>query len=79
MAKKAKKTRKQLEAERKARYRLEANQAFRDRRRQLNGQEKKAAIRAKYGASGRPALVVVKALDGEVVKVVDQSRFKPRV
>jgi hypothetical protein len=57
----------------------------RERDRKLNQQEKRAAIRAKYGPSGKPAPVIVKRLNefGEWVEAepVDQlalTRKRPR-
>lgn len=50
-----------------------------ERKRKLNRQRKDAAIRAKYGPTGRPAPVTVKTLDGEVLKIVDQSKYRKKV
>jgi ribosomal protein S27AE len=52
---------------------------LRQYKKKVKPQRKAAAIRAKYGASGRPSLVVVKSLTtGEVLAVKDQSLIKGR-
>lgn len=56
------------------RRRSEASKA----RRKLDTQEKQTNTRAKYGAKMKPSPVIVKTLDGDVLRVADQSEFVPQ-
>ncbi len=46
-------------------------------RRQADQDQKRAHIRAKYGPLGKPAPVVVRNADGDVVAIKDQGAFRP--
>ncbi len=69
--------------ERRARAQRRNGRSLASSKRKLNDQQKKANIRAKYGASGKPGLVTVKRLDGMTGEWVeqapiDQSKFQKR-
>ena len=51
----------------------QTGKAIKRAKRKLNREQKTANTKAKYGASGKPAPVTVKRLDGTVVEVVDQK------
>ncbi len=74
--------RKQMMSTKKERRRAvsvqkQRNRERRTRERVLDRQRKDVAIRAKYGPRRRPAPVIVKTIDGEFIRKVDQQRLRP--
>lgn len=47
--------------------------------RRIRGQQRSATARAKYGPTGRPAPVIVKNMDGEVLEVRQPRPPRPRL